>query len=103
MLLDDQRALVQEFIVPLDVPESVTAPEEGEVPVNLVDQRCPKRLVLVCKSCQSHDPVVQIGALIVVAHPLVVVLNNLLERVHDVGEETDSTQHEEYSDNLLVC
>ena len=102
MLLNDERALVQELIVSLDVPESVTSPEEREVPVDLVDQRCPKGLVLVGKSCQSHDPVVQIGTFVIVAHPLVVVFDNLLERIHDVRKETNSSQHKEYGYDLFV-
>ena len=103
MLLDHQRALVEELVVLLDVSQSIAGPEERKVSVDLVDQLGLQWLVLFRKSSQSHDPVVQVRTLIVVAHSLVVVLDDLLEGVHDVREETDSSQHEEYGDYQLVC
>ena len=87
----------------MDMSKSVTPPVEWKVPVYLVDQRSPEGLVLVSKSRQSHDPVVQIGTFVVVAHPLVVVFYNFLERIHDVRKETDSSQHEENSYDLFIC
>ena len=102
MLLDHQRALVKELVVLLDVSQSIARPEEREVSVDLVDQLGLQWLVLVRKSSQSHDPVVQVRTLIVVTHSLVIVLDDLLEGVHDVREETYSSQHEEYGDDQLV-
>lgn len=102
MLLDNKWALIQELVVLLNVSQSIARPEERKVSVDLVDQLGLQRLVLVCKSSQSHDPVVKVRTLIVVTHSLVVVLDDLLEGIHDVREETDSSQHEEYGDYQLV-
>ena len=68
--------------------------------INLIYKRFWERLV--SKPCQSSHPGVQVRSFIIVTHSRIVVLDNLNERSHDLGEENDTNQHEEDSYEHLI-
>jgi len=93
--------LVEILIVFVHAEEAVLRPVVGEVVVNLANELLVKGSVR--ESGEQGHPVVELGAFILVTHPLVVVLDDFDERTHDLRkehntEENEDDTHEHFSD-----
>ena len=74
--------LVEELVVLCNRGQPIIGPVVGEVLVDTVDQHLGQRLV--CKSGKQGHPAVEVATFIITSHPLVVRLDNLNERSHDL-------------------
>jgi hypothetical protein len=100
VVLDLFGTLVHVLVVNLHLIQSILAPVVREMTVNLVDEH--GREWFTRESGKKEGPIVEIGAVTVIAHSLVVVLNNLNERTHDLRETNDTNEHVADTDQDLV-
>ena len=91
--------LVQVLILFVHSKEAVLRPVVGEVIVDLANEFLVERPV--GESCEQGHPVVEFGALVLVAHSLVVILDDFDERTHDLRKEDDSEEDEDDTDEHL--
>jgi hypothetical protein len=76
------RTLVEELVVLSDRRQPIIRPVVGEVLVDTVDQNFCKRLV--SKPSEKSHPTIKVATFVITSHPLVIRLNNLNERSHDL-------------------
>ena len=76
------RTLVEELVVLCDRGQPIIRPVIGEVLVDTVDQHLGQRLVR--KPGKKGHPAVKVATFVITSHPLVVRLDNLNERSHDL-------------------
>ena len=92
--------LIQVLIVDLHLTQPILAPVIGEVTIDLVDQY--GRKWFACKSCEQQSPIVQVRAITVIAHTLVIILNNLYKGTHDLRKANDTDEHIANTDQDLI-
>lgn len=92
--------LVEVLIVFVHSEEAVLCPVVGEVVVYLADELLVERSVR--KSGEQGHPVVELGALVLIAHSLVVILDDFDERAHDLRKEHDTEENEDDSHEHLA-
>ena len=92
MLFDLARTLVEIFIVIGDCVQSIVCPIERKMPIYLVNQILLERLF--SKSRKLIHPSIEVFSLIVISESLIIVLDNLNERTHYLGEENNTDEHE---------
>ena len=90
-----------EFIVFLDLTESVVGPVVLEMLVDLFVQRVWQRLVLSETSQQSH-PIVKVKCLPFIAQILIECRDDVNERVHNEGEECYTEQLDHHHNDFLT-
>ena len=74
--------LVEELVVLCDRGQPVICPVVREVLIDTIDQHLGQRLVR--KPGKKGHPAVKVATFVITSHPLVVRLDNLNERSHDL-------------------
>lgn len=92
--------LAQIFVVNFHWVQSILIPEKWKVTINLIDKSWWKWLC--CESCKKKSPVVKVRSITFIAHSLIIVLDNLDERTHDLWEANNTNKHVCNSDKDFI-
>lgn len=101
MILDLSGQGLEVLVIGVEASKSVLSPVVAEVGLYLCCQRLWKRLI-VRESRKQYQPVVKVTAFVDHAHFLFVIANDLDEVSHNVGEERNTTKHNDNSYDPLV-
>ena len=97
---DRARQRVDELVVLLNLTETIVSPVVLEVLVDLAIEGVGKSTVVTEASQEGH-PVVKLEGLLLDTQVLVEGRNDLDERSHDEGEETDTSEHDTDTEDHL--